>query len=99
MMDNQHQKIKGYRELNQDEIDLMNEIKEHGEVTKKLIQKVVDLRSEQQDTVLDATTEPENSELVLNQVEESIRCINVASEALQTGQMWFVRAIALPDSF
>lgn len=30
-MDNQHQKIKGYRDLSQDEIDLMNEIKARGE--------------------------------------------------------------------
>ena len=29
-MDNQHKKIKGYRELSQDEIDLMNRIKEQG---------------------------------------------------------------------
>lgn len=29
-MDNQHRKINGYRELNQDEIDLMNEIKAKG---------------------------------------------------------------------
>jgi hypothetical protein len=29
-MDNQHQKIKGYRELSQVEIDAMNIIKEHG---------------------------------------------------------------------
>ena len=28
-MDNQHQKISGYRDLSQDEIDLMNEIKAH----------------------------------------------------------------------
>ncbi|WP_068315775.1 DUF7681 family protein [Polycladidibacter hongkongensis] len=39
-MDNQHRKIKGYRELSQDEIDLMNEIKikgkELGELTEKL---------------------------------------------------------------
>ncbi len=27
-MDNQHQKIKGYRDLSQEEIDLMNEAKE-----------------------------------------------------------------------
>lgn len=27
-MENQHRKIKGYRELNQDEIDLMNKVKE-----------------------------------------------------------------------
>lgn len=30
-MENQHQKINGYRELNQDEIDLMNKIKAAGE--------------------------------------------------------------------
>ncbi len=29
-MDNQHRKIKGYRELGQEEIDLMNEIKQKG---------------------------------------------------------------------
>lgn len=29
-MENQHRKIKGYRELSQEEIDLMNEIKEVG---------------------------------------------------------------------
>ena len=29
-MENQHRKIKGYRELSQEEIDLMNRIKEHG---------------------------------------------------------------------
>ena len=30
-MDNQHKKIKGYRDLTQDEIDLMNEAKELAE--------------------------------------------------------------------
>ena len=39
-MDNQHKKIKGYRDLSQQEIDLMNEAKELsekcGELTKKI---------------------------------------------------------------
>lgn len=39
-MENQHRKIKGYRELSQDEIDMMNEIKSMGiklgELTDKL---------------------------------------------------------------
>lgn len=39
-MDNQHRLIKGYRELSQEEIDLMNEIKEHAEVTRALCDKV-----------------------------------------------------------
>lgn len=29
-MDNQHRKIKGYKELSQEQIDLMNEIKQKG---------------------------------------------------------------------
>lgn len=39
-MENQHRKIKGYRELSQDEIDLMNEIKAKGEELDGLINKL-----------------------------------------------------------
>lgn len=39
-MDNQHRKIKGYRELSQEEIDLMNEIKEAGAGLGNLIEKL-----------------------------------------------------------
>ncbi len=39
-MENQHRKIKGYRELNQDEIDLMNDIKVQGEEMGVLINKL-----------------------------------------------------------
>lgn len=35
-MDNQHRKIKGYRELNQAEIDLMNKIKSAGVLLSEL---------------------------------------------------------------
>lgn len=40
-MDNQHQKIKGYRDLSQAEIDLMNEIKVLAESTRVLTEKVM----------------------------------------------------------
>ena len=36
-MDNQHKKIKGYRDLTQEEINAMNNIKAHGEELKELI--------------------------------------------------------------
>ena len=36
-MDNQHKKIKGYRDLSQEEIDLMNKVKALGEEAGKLI--------------------------------------------------------------
>lgn len=39
-MDNQHQKIKGYRELNQKEIDLMNEGKELAKAMRIFIAKL-----------------------------------------------------------
>lgn len=47
-MDNQHQKIKGYRDLSQEEIDLMNECKalaiEAGKLCDKLGKTPVDQR-------------------------------------------------------
>lgn len=42
-MDNQHRQIKGYRELSQAEIDLMNRIKEQGVALGALVQDLRDL--------------------------------------------------------
>lgn len=39
-MENQHRQITGYRELSQQEIDLMNEIKGHGVMIAGLVEKV-----------------------------------------------------------
>ena len=39
-MENQHRKIKGYRELSQEEIDLMNEIKTKGVELGELVAKL-----------------------------------------------------------
>lgn len=39
-MDNQHQMIKGYRDLTQEEINTMNEIKKKGEEIRALCDKV-----------------------------------------------------------
>ena len=39
-MDNQHRQIKGYRELSQEEIDLMNEIKAKGAELGELVGKL-----------------------------------------------------------
>ena len=39
-MDNQHRKIKGYRELNQEEIDAMNEVKAMGIKLSELVEKL-----------------------------------------------------------
>lgn len=84
-MKDQHKLIKGYRDLTQAEIDLMNRIKEHAENTKNLLVEVQSLRESE-------VTDSEN-------FAESMRCLEIAKEHLQTGQMWFVRAVALPNSF
>ena len=39
-MENQHQKIKGYRDLTQEEIDLMNEVKSKGAELGLIIEKL-----------------------------------------------------------
>lgn len=39
-MENQHQKIAGYRDLSQEEIDLMNEIKGAGEALGMLVDRL-----------------------------------------------------------
>lgn len=41
-MDNQHRQIKGYRELSQNEIDLMNQIKQKGAELDQLVQSLRD---------------------------------------------------------
>ena len=40
-MENQHKKIKGYRDLSQTEIDLMNEVKEKGAELGELVEKLM----------------------------------------------------------
>lgn len=42
-MDNQHKQIKGYRDLTQDEIDLMNLVKKAGEEVGTMVESVMGL--------------------------------------------------------
>jgi hypothetical protein len=44
-MENQHRLITGYRELSQEEIDLMNDIKQAGQDLEALIQRLLDTDS------------------------------------------------------
>lgn len=89
-MENQHKKIKGYRDLSSVEVNLMNEIKEHAERTASLLEKVSESRLAEAEGGYDLTEE---------QYSESMRCLALAKTSLQTGQMWFVRSVALPESF
>lgn len=44
-MDNQHRQIKGYRELSQDEIDLMNRVKAKGAEVGELFEELLTNKS------------------------------------------------------
>lgn len=94
-MKDQHTKIKGYRDLSQEDIDLMNRIKTHGEVTGKLLEDLYDLRFCQGSALVTGGS----TDLTEEKLSESFAALENAKQYLQTGQMWFVRAVALPDSF
>lgn len=94
-MEKQNTKIKGYRELDEKELSLINEIKEHGEKTKQLLDDLYQYRLEQHKS---GKHDPYDT-IQAGRSSESYRALTLAKEYLQTGQMWFVRAVAPPDSF
>ena len=95
-MKDQHKKITGYRELTQQEIDLMNLLKKKGEEFGLLLKTVKEMR-------LDQMAIPRHDRdfgaLTNEQLNESMRCIAISKTEVQTGLMWAVQGVALPDSF
>lgn len=99
-MENQHQKIKGYRELSQVETDLINEIKQQGEILEKLIHKV---RAHGNAQFIDAKntgseTEDWSENARLLQA-RPLRWVNIAEDHLQQGLMALTRSVAQPTNF
>lgn len=80
-MENQHQKISGYRELSQGEIDLMNEIKAKGNELKELHDKLG------AHITRDTTTD----------TNERRRWLSIGRTHYQQGLMALTRAIAAPN--
>lgn len=92
-MDNQHQKIKGYRDLTQAEIDLMNRIKEHEVQTMDLLREV---RTKLVDAEFDAAEAKDAEEVERIRNAEPFRWASIARTDFQTGFMALVRAVAQP---
>lgn len=88
-MENQHRKIKGYRELSQDEIDLMNEIKQKGVELNALIAKLQNREA--------GIASADASEF--DRANESMRWIDIGKAHLQQGLMALTRAVAKPGFF
>ena len=86
-MDNQHKKNIGYRDLTQEEINLMNRIKGIGKELEKLIDEV-----EHTNLVIGSTSE-------LDEIAEPQMWTNQAKINLKIGLMALTRAVAKPTSF
>ena len=97
-MEDQHKKIKGYRDLTKKEIELINKIKIQGEELKSIITELRDLRLEQDNTLITSTLRIVDG-LSEEQVNESYSNLSTAEDYLKTGMMWLTRSVALPDSF
>jgi len=85
-MENQHRLITGYRELDQEEIDLMNEIKVKVAELKPLLDKV------------EAKTHSLKGEVDLTEA-EPWRWLAIARTHFQEGAMALTRAVARPNFF
>ena len=103
-MENQHRKIKGYRELSQSEIDLMNRIKAKGTELLELQAELVDMLKLQEvskvstmDAALDNDS-PHDAKTEFNrfQAAEPLRWAAIGKTDIQTGIMALVRAVAQP---
>lgn len=98
-MENQHRKITGYRELQQYEIDLMNEIKEAGARLEALCGKVKAHINDQAVAASIMTGSTGETERRRIDEAEPIFWYSQGKTDLQTGLMALTRAVAQPTSF
>jgi hypothetical protein len=108
-MDNQHQKIKGYRDLSQDEIDMMNKVKNKGEELRALIAEVAaTVVRPIQIMTDDASTDGEGEHALVAGLElpsletgadSPTHWIRSADTSFRCGLMFLTRAIAQPTSY
>ena len=93
-MENQHRKIAGYRELSQEEIDLMNRIKAKGAELLALHSELVSRLNDYQ-TFLTVSV-GDDDEPRRFQAAEPQRWAAIGKTDIQTGIMALVRAVAQP---
>lgn len=85
-------KITGYSQLNETEAALMNEVKQHAEATRELVNRV-------QHYIEDQARELPEGHAPHSTVTSPGRWAALAQTDLQTGYMKLVRAIAQPTTF
>lgn len=94
-MENQHNLIKTYRDLSEQEIELMNELKLLEAQVMDKVEEIGAMRQAQKDFCKEINSGDVDG-LTLKQLNESHRCLALAKTNLQQGFMWGVRSIALP---
>lgn len=103
-MENQHRKIAGYRELSQEEIDLMNRIKAKGSELLDLQGELVTLLKQHEVAKFNSVDQAKTSdqaaieqfELDRFKLAEPFRWAAIGKTDIQTGVMALVRAVAQP---
>ena len=105
-MENQHRHIKGYSELNENDIALMNEIKElgariqevSGKVRAHIDQQYVECREDlgTGDEALEAKAKNEMERLL---AADPYKWLNWGTDSMQSALMYMTRAVAQPTSF
>ncbi|MEJ7938167.1 hypothetical protein WKH77_10280 [Acinetobacter baumannii] len=100
-MQNQHQKISGYRELNQQEVDLMNEVKALGPQLEAVINKVTAYVANQR---YNCMNEVNNEVFNLEEYERLNKAnpekfIALATDNFQIGLMMLTRAVGQQTTF
>lgn len=89
-MDNQHQKIEGYRELSREEIELINTIKGYGILLEGLVDKCRRVDVEE-----GKNGDREHDE----RLDEASRWRAIAKTHFQQGLMALTRSVAKPNFF
>ncbi len=93
-MENQHSKIKGYRDLSQEEIDLMNEIKSKGQDLSELINDVNTHLTNQHGLSFGNDAERQR----LSQSDPT-KWLRIAEDHFQQALMALTRSVAQPTTF
>jgi hypothetical protein len=96
-MENQHRKITGYRELDQTEINLMNEVKNLGIQMDYVLLSVAQHLNKQETAVYTAQEAGKVTQRRGNATPE--RFLAMAKTEFQTGLMYATRAVAQPEFF
>lgn len=97
-MDNQHKQIKGYRDLSQEEIDLMNKIKTLAEQVGELVDEII-TKAIQDINNYECDDDDPNSDDTEDVLHDAVKWVFCAKKDLQLGFMQLTRAIAKPTTF